>query len=206
MRRSFTTILLLFYTFSTIYAQENIKKIIYEDLFALNDIYNNCIIQFEQKKIIIKDNDTIWDFKNVEEIRQDFENRVTLINVDSINNYYLVEASFDLIANAPYFGLFSENNFKYILYKNNNKYYKINGFLVSEILLTNTSSELIRSMARIKSPKKFTKYLNRRNIDKIKNYLSVSVLENIKNLGFNIYYKPYIKDFICSKRSSIGSK
>ena len=182
--------------FNPIYAQDQIKKIIYEDLFSLNDLYNGCIIQFEQKKILIKDNDTISDFKTVETIRQDF-NRLTLVKIDSVNGYYFVEVKFDLISNSRYVGLFSKSTFKYVLYKKSDKYYKVNGFLVSEILLIDTPSELLRSMARIVAPKKFARFIRHRNTDKIKNYLSVSVLEKITQLGFQFNYRPYVKDIVC---------
>lgn len=195
MKAIFTAILLLV-AFNSIYAQEQIKKIIYEDLFSLDDLYNGCIIQFEQKAILIKGNDTISDFKTVETIRQDF-NRVTLVKIDSVNQYYFVEVKFDLIPNSRYLGLFSNNTFIYVLYKKSNKYYKINGFLVSEILLTDTPREYIRSMARIEAPNKFTKHIRCRNIDKIEKYLSVSVLEKINQLGFQYNYRPYVKDILC---------
>lgn len=197
MKAIYTAILLLA-VFNPVYAQEQIKKIIYEDLFSLNDLYNGCIIQFEQKKNIIKGNDTISDFKTVETIRQDY-NRVTLVKVDSINGYYFVEVKFDLNANPRYTGLFSNNTFSYTLYKSQSEFHKINGFLISDILVLNRSEipEMVRDKAKIEAPKKISTYLKKRNIDKIRKSLSVSVLEKINQLGFQMNYRPYVKDIVC---------
>lgn len=197
MKAIYTAILLLA-VFNPVYAQEQIKKIIYEDLFSLNDLYNGCIIQFEQKKNIIKGNDTISDFKTVETIRQDY-NRVTLVKVDSINGYYFVEVKFDLNDNPRYTGLFSNNTFSYTLYKSQSEFHKINGFLISDILVLNRSEipEMVRDKAKIEAPKKISTYLKKRNIDKIRKSLSVSVLEKINQLGFQMNYRPYVKDIVC---------
>lgn len=193
------TSILLFIAFIPVYAQDQIKRIIYEDLFFLNDVYNGCIIQFEQKKIIIKDKDTIRDFKTIEEIREDFKDRVTLIKIDSMNNFYFVEVNFNLIANIDYFDLFSKNTFNYVLYKSQGKFFKINGFVVSDILILNRSEipEMVRNEARILAPKKFSIYLKKRNVDKIRKYLSISVLEKINKSGFKFNYRPYVKDVVC---------
>lgn len=172
------------------------KKIIFEDLLFLNDLYNDCIIQFEQKKLIIKEKDTICVFNTIETIRQDF-NRVTVVAIDSVNSVYFVEARFDLNANPRYIDLFSKNTFSYVLYKSGGNYYKIDGFIVSEILKVNIAADLLRDIARIEAPKKFYKYIQRRNIDKIRKYLSVSVLKKINQLGFQFNYRPYVKDIVC---------
>lgn len=196
--KAFYTSLLLLIAFSPVNAQEQVKKIIYEDLFLLNDLYDGCIIQFEQKKLIIKEKDTISDFNTIETISQDF-NRITFVKIDSINAFYFVEVKFDLIANPRYVGLFSNNTFSYVLYKSEGNYYKINGFLISDILILNRSEipEMVRDMARIEAPKKFSTYLIKRNVDKIRKYLSVSVLEKINQLGFSLNYRPYVKDIVC---------
>jgi hypothetical protein len=194
--KTFCISLLLLIAFSSINAQEQIKKIIFEDLLFLNDLYNGCILQYEQNKIIIKGRDTISDFNTIETIRSNF-NRVTIIEIDSINSFYFVEVRFDLNANPRYLELFSNNTFSYVFYKSEGNYYKINGFFISEILMANIEPDLLRDIARKEVPKKLYKYIQNRNIEKIRKHLTVSVLKKIDQLGFQFNYRPYVKDIVC---------
>lgn len=86
-----------------------------------------------------------------------------------------------------------------MLYKSQGEFHKINGFLISEILILNRSEipEMVRDKAKIEAPKKFSTYLKKRNVDKIRKSLSVSVLEKINQLGFQMNYRPYVKDIVC---------
>jgi hypothetical protein len=180
-----------------LYGQEDtIKKIIYEDLYLLNNIYNGCIIQYEQSELKIFGKDTILYFNTIESIKTDFLNRVKVLRIDSLNNYFYIEVRFDLLPQSPFLGLFTNNTFNYVLYRKGNKFLKINGFTVSEILFTDTYSMDLRGMARIDAPKKFGKFIINRNSDKIKNYLSISVLQKINALGIKINFKPYVIEHI----------
>jgi len=197
MKMILTLVLFICCPFNIAIAQSEIKRIIYEDLLALNEIYDGCIIQFEQEKWIFKDNDTIREINTIATLVDSSESRVLINKIDSVNQFYFVEIKFDLISKSPYFNLFSENIFNYVLYKDRNHYYKIDGFLISEILFTTSPPKLLKGSARINAPNKFMRHLKNRNIPKLQKYLSVSVLESIRNSGFYISDKPYVKDKIC---------
>jgi len=183
--------------FNLTFAQQDIKQIIYDDLLTLNDLYNGCIIQFKQEKWIINDNDTIKRINTLLTLRDSSNSRVLILKIDTINQFYFTEIKFDLLANTSYVNLFSDNTFKYVLYKENDKYYKINGFLVSDILYTTICPKLLKSVVKINTPRKFERHIKKRNVTKIQNYLFVSVLNEIKNRGFYVCDKPYVKDIIC---------
>lgn len=198
MRIFMTIIVFMCCAFNSIFAQKDIKQIIYDDLLALNDMYNGCIINFKQEKWIIRDNDTIKQINTLTTLKDSSDSRVLIVEIDTIYPFYFVEVKFKLLANAPYSNLFSGNSFKYLLYKENDEYYKINGFLVSDILYVSNWIGRLKDSAKINAPNKFwSRYLLKRNVTKIQNYLSVSVLKEIKNLGFYICDKPYVKDIIC---------
>lgn len=197
MKILFTVTLFIYYTTSLLFAQSELKQIIYADLLAINDLYNGCIIQYKQDKWVILENDTIKQLNTIATLKDSSESRVSIIKIDSINQFYFVDVRFDLIAQAPYNNLFSANIFNYVLYKENNYYFNIDGFLVSEILYTTTPTHLLKSSAKISAPNKFGRYIEERNVAKIQKYLSVSVLERIKSMGFHISDKPFVKDQIC---------
>ena len=185
--------------FSSTFAQIDVKQIIYEDLFALNDMYKGCILMLKQEKRIITDNDTINQINTITTLKDSADSRVLIIKIDTIVPFYFVEVKFKLLSGHPYINLFSKNTFKYVLYKEHNKYYKIDGFLVSDILVALNYKEILKNSARINAPNKFwRRYLIKRNLTKIQKYLSVSVLKEIKKSGSYICDTPYVVDLICN--------
>lgn len=197
MKRFTFLVLMLCVALNSAFAQMDIKKIIFDDLLALNDLYDGCIIQFSQVKRIVNNSDTIKQVNTLVDLLDSSDSRVFITKIDSVGQYFYIEARFDLLSKAPYFGLFTENTFNYVLYKENSKYYRINGFLVSEILYTTTPLDLMKSYAKIKAPNRFKKHLGKRDVSKIRNYLYVSVMSGIRALGFNFCDKPYVKDVVC---------
>lgn len=193
----------IYCTFDLVLAQKEtiIKQIIYNDLLALNEIYDGRIIQFNQNLAVVKDNDTIIHQNTITTLKDSSSSRVEIINIEDQFGFYFIEVKFNLISNSPYFGLFSEKVFKYILYERANKYYKINGFLVSEVLFTNKLKWYKKEVKRIApdyrlNHHRFDRFIRKRNIVKIQKYLSVSVIKGINDLGFYFYDKPYVKDII----------
>ncbi len=182
--------------FKPIFGQEQIKKIIYEDLFFLNNMYDGCILQPE------------WGSTPIDSFKRDIK-YIKIVKIDSINpydspiQYYFVEVKINLAENTIYgvmHGGLLDYTFSYVLYRKFNKYYKIDGFFVSEVLtapLDNNQSLFETLKKRKKIPKKFIKYMRKRNTKKLQKYLSVSILERMNYLGFNFNCEPYVKDVIC---------
>lgn len=197
MKKIILIFLLFTFYFNSAFSQQSIKKVIYEDLLLLNNLYDGCIIQFEQKKYLIKGTDTKKDNRTLNDLKDDFENRVIITRIDSFNNFYSVVVRFNLIPNSRYKGLFDDNVFRYVLYKQQHNFLKINGFFTSDILRIKENPLVSSKVISSNGFKKLSKYLKKRNVDKIKNYLSISILEILKNSGYEFYYRPYVKEILC---------
>jgi len=198
MKVYFMTILLTYLASGLIYAQESvIKKIIYDDLYTLDNTYEDCIIQSNQEKWLITGKDTFKHKHTRQTLRDSSESRVSIIQIDSSLGFYFVEVKFDLISGFHHFNLF-KNTFKYVLYKSRGKFYRVNGFLISDILLISEPPNLIKSGAKINGPTfMFVKHFKKRNTIKISKYLFVSILLELNNYGYDYHYEPYVKDIIC---------
>ena len=170
---------------------------IFEDFLWLNDIYDGKLLQEIQRERIIKDDDTIRNFKSLEQIRNEYDKRVIVHEFDSSGNFFFIEVSFRIIGKNPFFNFGDlQNRFKYVVYKDGDVLYKLNGFGTSEILLLDdvSNESLAINLMKVKGLRKwkFKSNLKKRDIDKISNYLTISVLKQIKNRGWRINTKPYV--------------
>ncbi len=197
MRLLVLVLMVQFYS-QTILAQDNIKKIIYKDLFLINDLYKGVIIQNKQTVLRIQENgDTTLSTKLLNNITDEYD-RVKIVEIDSLSSFYFVKAKIMLTPNGSFNSLF-DSVFKFVLYKQDNIFYKVDGFIISEIEIINGFPIYIicnyLDLGYFNS-KKLKKYIIYRKTDKIKNYLSVSILEKISLLGYEINSKPYVLDLL----------
>ena len=192
--RTFLILILSIFSFLNLtFAQKGIQRLIFEDLLVINDLYGGNIIQPESGLITIMNNgDTIRQMYKLSEIRGSFETHVLIISVDYQYPFYVVEATFPLLtACVPYFGLLSDT-FKYILYKeyeHSEHYYRVDGFLVSDILKVSSLGGYSAKTRALTIP---YRYIRKKNTRKIQNYLSVSILKKIKDRGYSVPDKPYV--------------
>ena len=184
------------------YSQNNdIKRIIYDDLYKLNALYDSCLIQFEQNVRIVKKDDTVHKINTVNTLKASYDSIVSVVNIDSSNlGFYFVEVEFNLIFNIPNCYDFYKNSFEYTLYKSpKGQYYKVDGFLVSELLYINElSAGRLKKQAKINAPTfLFTKYFKKKNAKNLSKYLSISFFKVLNKYGYNFDQYPYVKNTVC---------
>jgi hypothetical protein len=172
-------ILILFIcSYLTNFSQNEIQKLIYDDLILMNQFYNHCILQNNQKIFIYNENDTLEINETIENISNHPEDLVSIVEIDSSNNpWYLIKVNFLLNGNFDFFELFNKT-FKYVLYKNteNQRLYKINGFFVSEYLLI---PDVLWKENPYFNHKKIMKLYLKNDFEKIEKMFTVSVLKEI---------------------------
>lgn len=181
---------------------KEIKKIIYDDLFAIYDIYDEEIMSVPDVLMIIKGNDTIKMKLN---LRDSSNSRVSIIEFKHISScLFFIEVKFKFFGPLGMWDFFSEHTFKYILYKSESRYYKINGFLVSEIFSARNFLSFgylrdIREAQIIDFPRSFDNRKKKKTADQIQKYLYVSVLKEINKYRGNssVYDKPFMKNSLC---------
>lgn len=184
---------LAFLISSLCFSQDQIKKIIYNDLMMLNEIYDGSIIDESQLKYVINNR---GDTSLVNNVPDNYLDKVNLLRVDESNGFYYVKVKFDIVSSYYYPGLFQDNFFEYILFKEEDRFFKINGFYISEILLINFDYNDIREVLKLEVPNRFKKHLQKGEIDKFDKYLTVTILEQLRTYGWNINSKPYVKDLV----------
>lgn len=190
------SIVLVFGFFFQVKAQDNIKELILDDLLLVNEVFNGCLIQSNQEKIIVSETDTFKSITSIPVWSADID-RVKLLKIDSLNSFYFVDAKFDLIPNYRFSYLFANSIFSYVLYRSGGEFFKIDGFFCSDILNVELDPEWFRSFRIVNAPRSFSRLILKRKASKIKEYLSVSVIAKINEFGFHLDCRPYVKDRMC---------
>lgn len=168
-----------------------LKKIIIDDVILTNKIYCEQILQRNQRYVIIDDYDT----SNIENIIPDIisnEYNFKIISIDSLLGFYIIKAKISLISKT--YSLF-DSTLNYVLYRSGDRYYKINGFLTSELLIIPyfKHSKFTLEKIGIKYNKKILKYIRQRNAKKLREYLVVSLLYRQNIIGrFPVDYYPLV--------------
>ncbi len=198
MKRIFTLFITVTMCLVSRAQHEDIKKLVFEDLLFLNELYNGCLLQNDQTSYVINGKDTVKNINTIDDINVEFENRVSIVHIDSTLGYYFVEIKFLIIPKSPFVNLFTENSFSYLLYRSNNTLLKINGFVTSEIFYVDDfPSVFVRNLGGINTYNRVRKLWVKRNVQKIEKYLFISVLKKLHESGYYIDYHPYIVDEIC---------
>ena len=111
-------ILILFIcSYLTNFSQNEIQKLIYDDLILMNQFYNHCILQNNQHIFVCNGNDTLEINETIEHISNHPEDVVSIVEIDSSDKpWYFIKVEFLLNGNFNFFELF-RTTFQYILYK-----------------------------------------------------------------------------------------
>ncbi len=170
------------------FSQNEIQKIIYDDLLLMNQFYNQCIFLKDQRIKIIFEKDTLVINETIYNIATHPEDVVSIVKIDSSNRpWYFIEVNFFLNCNFEFFDLFN-NTFQYVFYKKteNQKIYKINGFFISEYL---TIRDVLWNENPYFNQKRILKLYRKNDYDKIEKLFTVSVLKEIYNKKNRLRYK-----------------
>jgi|GEM_PF-5796806 len=177
-------------------AQDNIKKIIYNDLIITNDLYNYNIIDTSLSLMYYDGTDTIHKQLSYNDIKQQYDKNVSVLSVDTIGNFYVFIIEFNNINFNCYPQIKNTTPiFRYVLYKKNKKWLRINGFITSDILFL--GGDDLFGLRYINEEKKYQKRLmkalNSNNNNKLSSLLTVSILKFYKNiLDSSITARPII--------------
>ena len=170
------------------FSQNEIQKLIYDDLILMNQFYNHCILQNNQHIFVCNGNDTLEINETIEHISNHPEDVVSIVEIDSSDKpWYFIKVEFLLNGNFNFFELF-RTTFQYILYKNteNHKFYKINGFFQSEYL---TIPNVLWNKNPYFNHKKIMKLYRKKDFEKIEKMFTVSVLKEIYNQKYRKRYE-----------------
>jgi len=186
----------LLLSFFNLNAQSDIKKIIYDDLIVINQLYNFQIIDTVLVLRYYDQLDTVNKRLNYNEIKQQYNKNVSISNIDTIGNFYVFTVEFKNVSFNCYPQVKTINQaFRYVLYKKSNKWFKINGFITSDIQFL--EEEDLFSLRYIdvekEYQKKLVKALKKGNNEKISSLLTVSILKLYKDvIDGSINAKPII--------------
>lgn len=182
------------------FSQNEIQKIIYDDLLLMNQFYNQCILLKDQRIKIIFEKDTLVINETIYNIATHPEDVVSIVKIDSSNRpWYFIEVKFFLNGNIEFLELF-RTTFQYVLYKNaeNQKFYKINGFFQSEYL---TIPDVLWNKNPYFNQKKIMKLYRKKDFEKIEKMFTVSVLKEIYNQKYRQRYEgESLKHYIYSRK------
>lgn len=164
-------------------AQTDIKRIIYSDLILINELFDYAILDTNSIKRTIIEGDTIDSRLSYLNFKSSYEKNVNLLSVDTVGNFHIVNVKFDNVVYKCNSLLESKPTFRYTLYYSNNKYYKIFGFMVSDInFLSPNQLFALRYVDNLGvNIKKIEKHLNKLNYSKLSNFINVNILEFFKN-------------------------
>ncbi len=84
--RKTAILILLFLINSFVFAQNEIKKMIYDDLLLINQYFNQCLIQHQQIINIIYPDDTVKINETINDLAKHPEDVVSIISIDTSNN------------------------------------------------------------------------------------------------------------------------
>ena len=97
-----------------IYGQDEIKKIIYNDITFMNELYDYQIFSKKSTVLYIKGNDTVLSVLNWEQLKQNYQN-IDVVKIDTINDFYFVDVKIRLSST----GIINlrEDTLSYVLFK-----------------------------------------------------------------------------------------
>jgi hypothetical protein len=170
-------VLFLMLTFQVLVAQDSLyKKIIYDDFLLLNNTYNNVFFQVPHSPVSDSVNYNIY---------------VDIIEVDTIrHNLFAIKVKFNVLTNLPYWAI-RDSSFSYVVYKTNNKIFKINGFMYSEIL--ETANLGWQYMSKLELKKIFFSKPKKRKIFKFIQYNDADRMNIPTNISFKTCVNLYLQ-------------
>jgi len=177
--RKTAILILLFLINSFVFAQNEIKKMIYDDLLLINQYFNQCLIQHQQIINIIYPDDTVKINETITDLAKHPEDVVSIISIDTSNNPWIfVKVKFLLSGGYDFIYLF-ENTFDYVLIQEKiepSKYYRVNGFFISEYLIIPDNYINENSLFNYKRIKRLE---NKNKYNKIEKMFKISVIETL---------------------------
>lgn len=172
-----------------------IKKLILDDLLFLNKLSDSCIFQNSQEFYFINGNDTQHYVKTIDSVCF-LTNMIHINKIDTVGSYLYINASIDIIPYYQLSFLFRDKSFNYVIKIENERAYKISGFLMSEILLCSFQGHYDDIV--------LCKYLNikyrdlkRRNINAISRVLKIAVFNTNKSHYIQGLSRSYIVPKLC---------
>ncbi len=177
--RKTAILILLFLINSFVFAQNEIKKMIYDDLLLINQYFNHCLLQNHQMIYIIYPDDTVKIDETIYDLAKHPEDVVSIISIDSSNKPWIfVKVRFSLSGGYEFFDLF-KNTFEYVLIQEKaepTKYYKVDGFFISEYLIIPDDYKKENPLFNYE---RINKLENKNKYNKIEKMFKISVIENL---------------------------
>ena len=178
-------LLLLFFLMLVIngFAQVELKKLVQEDLFLTNEVYGYKLFDSTSIILTISESDSVRKKYSYAQQKKRVEENVNIINVDTSGNFLLFDVSFNNIKFNCYPTINNKNlNFRYLVYQSNNRYYKINGFLYSDVLLLDTDDFFTMNyFENYLNTKELERYQKNSNIKKLSKLLWSNILKVYNN-------------------------
>lgn len=163
-----------------------IRSLIFSDLILLNQVYAYDLIDTNLRVVTIAGNDTLTSigFNNLKS-----ENHIMITSIEEENNFFRVAVTF---ANLGVLWMGANNEqFEYILLMEPNRTLRINGFMVSEVLLLSPQEKhLLNNTHFIKGQFPSKAIVSSKKA--IKN-LKISLLEKVNFWGTEKYFYPLLR-------------
>jgi hypothetical protein len=159
---------------NVVYAQNNsVAKIILNDALLFDNINNFEYI--DDVKYITKFADSELVYRR-NKILDHIDRHISVVSIDTFQSFYKVRVKFNL----PFkFQQLENDTFEYVLCENYNKYYRINGFIVSDFFqLENFQLKSLESSKFIKCKKSF-KYYSKAKLNSIMPFV-ISIPEKLR--------------------------
>lgn len=178
--------------------QNIIKKIILEDLLLLNNLADSCIFQHSQEFYFIDGDDTQHFVKTIDSVGF-LTNMIHINKIDTVGSYLYINASIGIITYHQFLFLLRNKSFDYIVKMESGRLYKINGFLMSEILLCRFEGHyddiLLCKYLNIKY-----RDLKKRNIRAIRKSVKIAVMDNNNSNYLRRASNSYIIPKLCKQQ------
>jgi hypothetical protein len=196
MRELIIAVIITFFVSGNCYSQSWFKKMILDDLYLTNQVYDYAIIDTSTSYILGTNEEQKGREITYDEFALYYDQIVEIIHIDSFGSLYQIQVNFKLLdfnclkSNAKTLPILN-----YTVISSGEKYYEISGFLFSKI--NQVDLDDIRDLSNLPTcelnVKKLLKGLKRRDHGMIAAQLEVSILKSFSCLiDDEMLFEPFI--------------